>query len=107
MYLQRPWSRKLKTKQSLLKMSTRISSSMFYRSPFHAQAKLMLLPLQSSIPYGLLVWATGNTARPLVKSMISQIGEKVQNQRRGLVVDDTLKVAGAEDVWACGDCTAT
>lgn len=60
-----------------------------------------------SIPYGLLVWATGNTARPLVKSMISQIGEKVQNQRRGLVVDDTLKVAGAEDVWACGDCTAT
>jgi NADH dehydrogenase FAD-containing subunit len=39
--------------------------------------------------------------------MMSQIGDKVQNQRRGLVVDDTLKVTGAEDVWACGDCTAT
>ncbi|KAK9897980.1 FAD/NAD(P)-binding domain-containing protein [Cystobasidium minutum MCA 4210] len=59
------------------------------------------------IPYGLLVWATGNTARPLVKSMIQQIGDKYQTQRRGLVVDDSLKVAGAEDVWACGDCTAT
>lgn len=39
--------------------------------------------------------------------MMSQIGDKVQNQRRGLVVDDALKVAGTDDVWACGDCTAT
>lgn len=60
-----------------------------------------------NIPYGLLVWATGNTARPLTKSIIAQVGEKVQNQRRGLVVDDKLRVAGLEDVWACGDATAT
>ena len=38
---------------------------------------------------------------------MSQIGDKVQNQRRGLVVDDHMRVAGAEGIWACGDCTAT
>jgi len=59
------------------------------------------------IPYGLLVWATGNTARPLTKKIISQIGSEIQNQRRGLVVDEKLKVAGTEGVWACGDSTAT
>lgn len=60
-----------------------------------------------TIPYGLLVWATGNTARPLTKAIMSQIGDNVQNQRRGLVVDDHMRVAGAEGIWACGDCTAT
>jgi NADH:ubiquinone reductase (non-electrogenic) len=38
---------------------------------------------------------------------MAQVGEKIQNQRRGLVVDDKLKVAGLDDVWACGDATAT
>ena len=38
---------------------------------------------------------------------MSQIGDKVQNQRRGLVVDEHMRVTGAEGMWACGDCTAT
>ena len=37
---------------------------------------------------------------------MEQIGA-AQNQRRGLVVDDRLRVAGVEDVFACGDATAT
>lgn len=59
------------------------------------------------IPYGLLVWATGNTTRPLTRKIMSDIGSEKQNQRRGLVVDDLLRVAGADGVWACGDATAT
>jgi len=38
---------------------------------------------------------------------MSDIGSEKQNQRRGLVVDDLLRVAGADGVWACGDATAT
>lgn len=38
---------------------------------------------------------------------MEQIGSQVQNQRRGLVVDERLKVAGTDDVFACGDATAT
>lgn len=66
-----------------------------------------LIRFSCSIPYGLLVWATGNTTRPFTKKLIAQIGDKIQNQRRGLVVDETLKLAGAPDIWACGDATAT
>ncbi|KAJ3151936.1 NADH:ubiquinone oxidoreductase [Geranomyces variabilis] len=60
-----------------------------------------------SIPYGLLVWATGNTARPVVAQLIKSLNPAVQNQRRGLVVDDFLKVKGADDVWGLGDASAT
>ncbi|KAJ3136489.1 NADH:ubiquinone oxidoreductase [Geranomyces variabilis] len=60
-----------------------------------------------SIPYGLLVWATGNTARPVVAQLIKSLNPALQNQRRGLVVDDFLKVKGAEDVWGLGDASAT
>ncbi|KAJ3161277.1 NADH:ubiquinone oxidoreductase [Geranomyces variabilis] len=60
-----------------------------------------------SIPYGLLVWATGNTARPVVAQLIKSLNPALQNQRRGLVVDDFLKVKGADDVWGLGDASAT
>lgn len=58
------------------------------------------------IPYGLLVWATGNTSRPVTRNLISQLAP-VQNQRRGIVVDDHLQMLGANGVYAIGDCTAT
>ena len=55
------------------------------------------------IPYGLLVWATGNAVRPVVKDLMSQIPAQ-KDSRRGLAVNEYLVVNGAENVWAVGDC---
>jgi NADH:ubiquinone reductase (non-electrogenic) len=55
------------------------------------------------IPYGLLVWATGNAVRPLVKDLMSQIPAQ-KDSRRGLLVNEYLVVKGTEDIWAVGDC---
>ncbi|KAG0237793.1 NADH:ubiquinone oxidoreductase [Actinomortierella wolfii] len=59
-----------------------------------------------SIPYGLLVWATGNCPRPLAKKLMARLKEK-QTSPRGLLVDDYMRVAGAQDVYAIGDVTFT
>lgn len=56
-----------------------------------------------TIPYGLLVWATGNALRPLVKDLMMQIPEQ-KDSRRGLAVDEYLNVKGTKDIWAVGDC---
>ncbi|KAF5093784.1 hypothetical protein D0Z00_003860 [Geotrichum galactomycetum] len=58
------------------------------------------------LPYGLLVWATGNAARPVVRDMMSRIPAQ-KNSRRGLLVNEYLVVEGTEGIWALGDCTAT
>jgi NADH:ubiquinone reductase (non-electrogenic) len=68
------------------------------------------------IPYGLLVWATGNAPRPLVKDLIEKIPAQ-KGSRRGLVVNDFLVVEGTEGIWfvsfngvnnrSLGDCAAT
>ena len=55
------------------------------------------------IPYGLLVWATGNALRPVVKDLMSQIPAQ-KDSRRGLLVNEYLVVKGCENVWAIGDC---
>ncbi|KAJ1567401.1 NADH:ubiquinone oxidoreductase [Cladochytrium tenue] len=62
-----------------------------------------------SIPYGLLVWATGNTARPLVADLMKKLPADIQNLRRGLVTDDWLVVKGVPDrsIYAVGDASAT
>ncbi|GAA5998691.1 uncharacterized protein JCM10292_007162 [Rhodotorula paludigena] len=57
-------------------------------------------------PYGLLVWATGNTARPVTRDLMSRIGD-AQNSRRGLLVDEHMRLLGADGIFALGDCTAT
>ncbi|KAJ3186695.1 NADH:ubiquinone oxidoreductase [Gaertneriomyces sp. JEL0708] len=59
------------------------------------------------IPYGLLVWATGNTARQVVADLIKKLPSNLQTQRRGLTVDDYLRVKGAPDIYALGDASAT
>ncbi|KAI9007975.1 NADH dehydrogenase [Phycomyces nitens] len=59
-----------------------------------------------TIPYGLLVWATGNTTRPLIKNLMAKLPE-TQNVRRGLSVDDWLRLKGSEEIFALGDATAT
>jgi NADH:ubiquinone reductase (non-electrogenic) len=56
-----------------------------------------------TIPYGLLVWATGNALRPVVKDLMSQIPTQ-KNARRGLEVNEYLVVNGTENIWAVGDC---
>ena len=55
------------------------------------------------IPYGLLVWATGNALRPVVKDLMSHIPAQAK-ARRGLEVNEYLVVNGAENIWAVGDC---
>jgi len=56
-----------------------------------------------TIPYGLLVWATGNALRPVVKDLMSQIPAQ-KDSRRGLAVNEYLVVKGTESIWAVGDC---
>ncbi|KAI9766312.1 MAG: NADH:ubiquinone oxidoreductase [Geoglossum simile] len=58
------------------------------------------------MPYGLLVWATGNALRPVVSDLMSRIPAQ-KNSRRGLVVNEYLVVDGTENIWALGDCSAT
>ncbi|KAK9480993.1 hypothetical protein V1514DRAFT_323965 [Lipomyces japonicus] len=58
------------------------------------------------LPYGLLVWATGNMPRDVTRDLIKQIPEQAK-ARRGLEVNDYLVVNGTEGIWALGDCAAT
>ncbi|KAJ2013417.1 NADH:ubiquinone oxidoreductase [Coemansia sp. S85] len=58
---------------------------------------------RSDIPYGLLVWATGIKAQPVVDRIRAQFAQ-VQTNGRGLLVDEYLRVKGARDIWAVGDC---
>ncbi|CCK70467.1 NADH-ubiquinone reductase (H(+)-translocating) NDE1 KNAG_0E02050 [Huiozyma naganishii CBS 8797] len=56
------------------------------------------------ISYGVLVWATGNAPRDVVKDLMNKLPE--QNSRRGLLINDKLQLLGAESsVFAIGDCT--
>ena len=59
----------------------------------------------NKIPYGLFLWASGVTTRPLVSQLSEAIGKGAgQGDRRGLVVDEHLGVKGTQNVWAVGDC---
>ncbi|KAL2271543.1 hypothetical protein VTJ83DRAFT_914 [Remersonia thermophila] len=55
------------------------------------------------LPYGLLVWATGNAVRPVIKDLMARIPAQA-NSRRGLAVNEYLVVQGTRDIWAVGDC---
>lgn len=56
-----------------------------------------------TIPYGLLVWATGNAVRSVVRDLMNQLPAQAES-RRGLLVNEYLVVNGTENVWAVGDC---
>ncbi|GEQ69707.1 hypothetical protein JCM33374_g3381 [Metschnikowia sp. JCM 33374] len=60
----------------------------------------------SEIPYGMLIWATGNAQRPIVRDLISKVEEQ-KNARRGLLVNDHLLLDGSNNIFALGDCTFT
>lgn len=44
------------------------------------------------IPYGLLVWATGNTTRPITRDLMKRL-EGHQKEKRGLTVDERVRSA--------------
>ncbi|XP_006456018.1 NDE2 mitochondrial external NADH dehydrogenase [Agaricus bisporus var. bisporus H97] len=59
------------------------------------------------VPCGLVVWAGGNKGRKVTQDLMAKFPE-VQTNRRGIVVDDFLRMTGAEDsIFAIGDCTST
>lgn len=58
------------------------------------------------VPYGMLVWATGNAKRPIIANLSSKLEEQ-KNAKRGLLVDDKLLVDGTDNIYALGDCTFT
>jgi len=60
--------------------------------------------------YGLLVWVAGVGMRPFTRSMCEKIGkENGQTDRRGLLVDECLRVKGTRpgEVFAIGDCAVS
>ena len=64
------------------------------------EEKAQALAQQKTEESGALVWAAGIGARPLVKKLASALG---QTDLRGLKVDSSLRVQGAEGVYAIGD----
>lgn len=58
------------------------------------------------IPYGTLVWAGGNTQREITKKLSSKIVEQ-STARRGLLIDEYLRLDGSDSIYALGDCTFT
>lgn len=64
------------------------------------------LEVQLAIPYGLLIWATGNAPRPIVRNLMSKVEEQ-KNARRGLLINENLLVDGTDNIFALGDCTFT
>ncbi|HEY3251737.1 MAG TPA: FAD-dependent oxidoreductase [Ignavibacteria bacterium] len=54
----------------------------------------------SSMPYGLLVWATGNTATKLICN-----AKLPKSKNNKILVDNYLKVTGNDNIYALGDCS--
>lgn len=59
---------------------------------------------EGEVPFGLLVWSTGLSLHPLIKSL-----QGVSKTKRGLCTDERLHVLDENekpipDVWAIGDC---
>ncbi|KAL6939201.1 NADH-ubiquinone reductase (H(+)-translocating) ndi1 [Hanseniaspora osmophila] len=57
---------------------------------------------ETTIPYGTLIWATGNKARKIVTDLFPKIPEQ-NNARRGLEVQENLLVNGSKNIFAVGD----
>jgi NADH:quinone reductase (non-electrogenic) len=55
----------------------------------------------TSVPARTLVWTAGVRANPL----LAKLGLPLDDRGR-VVVDETLRVEGTDDVWSLGDCTA-
>ncbi|KAK7438080.1 NADH:ubiquinone oxidoreductase [Stygiomarasmius scandens] len=60
----------------------------------------------AEVPCGMVVWAGGNKGRKITQDLMAKFPE-VQKNKRGITVDDHLRMAGAEGLFAIGDCTST
>ena len=63
------------------------------------------------IPFGMCVWSAGLDSRPLTERLVRQVGSaqhKFQRPRgsKKLAVDPWLRVVGADDLMALGDCSS-
>jgi len=58
------------------------------------------------VPCGLVIWAAGNKGRKITQDLMGKLAE-FQTNRRGITVDDYLRMQGANDIYAIGDCTAS
>ncbi|KAF8504336.1 FAD/NAD-P-binding domain-containing protein [Russula emetica] len=59
------------------------------------------------VPVGMVVWAGGNKARAVSIDLMSRLPD-AQKNKRGITVDDHLRVAGTDGtIFAVGDCTST
>ncbi|KAH9838086.1 FAD/NAD-P-binding domain-containing protein [Rhodofomes roseus] len=60
------------------------------------------------VPCGLVVWAAGNKLRKVTQDLMAKFPQ-AQTNRRGITVDDHLRMVGVPDksIFAIGDCTAT
>ncbi|KAI3405641.1 NDE1 [Candida oxycetoniae] len=56
------------------------------------------------IPYGVLIWATGNATRSFTRDLMSKVEEQ-KKAKRGLLIDEYLKVDGTDNIYALGDCS--
>ncbi|PSR76382.1 hypothetical protein PHLCEN_2v8478 [Hermanssonia centrifuga] len=60
----------------------------------------------AEVPCGMVVWAAGNTLRQVTRDLMAKLPEQ-QTNRRGITVDESLRMKGANGIFAIGDCTAT
>ncbi|KAL0564592.1 NADH:ubiquinone oxidoreductase [Marasmius crinis-equi] len=60
------------------------------------------------VPCGMVVWAGGNKGRKITQDLMAQF-PSVQTNRRGITVDDHLRMVGvpSSSIFAIGDCTST
>ncbi len=63
------------------------------------EEKQIVLKDGSHIPYGMMVWSTGNTQTPFVRSLPF---EKDRGSR--LVTDEFFRVKGQTNIYSLGDC---
>lgn len=62
----------------------------------------VMLQSGEKIPYGLLVWSTGNGPRPLILKLASD-GFAMDRTKR-LITDETFLLKGTSNVYVVGDC---
>mmetsp|Transcript_100300 Transcript_100300/g.214920 ORF Transcript_100300/g.214920 Transcript_100300/m.214920 type:complete len:507 (+) Transcript_100300:88-1608(+) len=63
-----------------------------------------------SLDYGIMVWVAGVGMRPFTRALCESIGKEAgQTDRRGLLVDECLRVKGTRpgEVFAIGDCAVS
>jgi NADH:ubiquinone reductase (non-electrogenic) len=58
------------------------------------------------VPCSLVVWAAGNKGHKITQDLMAKLPTK-QTSQHGITVNGSLRMKGAKDVFAIGDCTAT